>query len=87
MLHRIWRREGERFYAVGDHQWEVEGPLDVSSILGIVTGILRQGQFFETKNFLYRVLAGLWLWMRPVRRHCLKAAGWLRGQIRGGGKS
>lgn len=83
VLHRIWKREKDHFYAVGDHQWEVEGPLEVSCILGAVTGIVRKGRFFSVKNLLYRVLAGLWLWARPVRRYCLRMAGWMRNRIKG----
>ena len=34
VLHRIWKREGDAFFLVGDNQKEIEGPLEASQIKG-----------------------------------------------------
>lgn len=67
VLHRIWKREGERFYFVGDNQKEVEGPLPVQQIRGKLVGFERRGAYVSVKHPVYRLMSALWLWLRPVR--------------------
>lgn len=67
VLHRIWRHREEGFYMVGDNECKTEGPLRRDQIKGILVGIVRKGRYFSSKNLLYRMAAGLWLWLRPVR--------------------
>lgn len=67
VLHRIWRKKGNEFYLVGDNQKEIEGPLREDQMKGILVQIVRKGRRFSTANVLYRFLAGIWLWLRPIR--------------------
>lgn len=67
VLHRIWKREGDEFYFVGDNQKEVEGPLPIQQIRGELVGFERNGTYISVKNPAYRLISALWLWMRPVR--------------------
>lgn len=67
VLHRIWKREGDRFYFVGDNQKEIEGPLSVRQIRGELIGFERRGRYVSVKNPVYRLLSALWLRLRPVR--------------------
>ena len=67
VLHRIWKRKGDQFYLVGDNQKEIEGPLRPDQMKGILVQVIRKRKNFSTGNMLYRILAGIWLWMRPVR--------------------
>lgn len=67
VIHRIWKRRGEKFYLVGDNQREVEGPLRPDQMKGVLVGIVRNGRRFSVENVLYRFLAAVWLWLRPVR--------------------
>lgn len=67
VLHRIWKVDKTGFYMVGDNQKEIEGPLQESQIKGILTEVIRKGRRFSVKNPLYRVLFGIWLWLRPFR--------------------
>lgn len=73
VLHRIWKRQGDRFYLVGDNQKEIEGPLRPDQIKGIMVGMVRKSKKISVKNPIYRVLTGIWLWMRPVRPVVSKA--------------
>ena len=67
VLHRICRHDGKGFYMVGDNESKLEGPLRKEQIKGILVGMIRKGKYFSSGNVIYRVAAGLWLWMRPVR--------------------
>lgn len=68
VLHRIWKRDKNGIYLVGDNQTEIEGPLDPSVIRGVMTALVRKGKVIPTTDFLYRFISGLWLLLRPVRR-------------------
>lgn len=67
VLHRIWKREGDAFFLVGDNQKEIEGPLEASQIKGKMTGILRNGHEISTLNVIYLLYSRIWLWLRPCR--------------------
>lgn len=67
VLHRIWKRKGDRFYLVGDNQKEIEGPLRPDQMKGILVEIIRSGRRISTNNIIYRLLLGIWLCLRPLR--------------------
>ena len=67
VLHRIWKITGDSFYMVGDNQTEIEGPLRADQVRGKLIGVIRNGHFIDVHNPLYRILSGLWLWLRPLR--------------------
>ena len=67
VLHRIWKQKGRQLYMVGDNQKEIEGPLRLDQVRGVLVEIYRRGKHFSVKNPLYRFLSGLWLWLRPLR--------------------
>lgn len=79
VLHRIWKRQGDRFYLVGDNQKEIEGPLRPDQIKGIMVGLVRNGRKISVKNPLYRMYAGIWLVMRPLRPVVSKAVAKIKG--------
>ena len=68
VLHRIARRTEDGFYMVGDNQIKMEGPIACDQIRGFLVGFVRKGTYHTTQERLYRVVAGIWLWLRPVRR-------------------
>lgn len=83
VLHRIWRRKGEKFYLVGDNQREIEGPLYPDQMKGVLVKIVRKGRQFSTKNVFYRFLAALWLWLRSARPFLSRAAAGFKRFLRG----
>jgi hypothetical protein len=83
VLHRVWKRRGNRFYFVGDNQKEVEGPLDEEQIKGILIGLVRNGRSFDVKNPVYGFLSGVWLFLRPIRPILSGAAAWVKRWISG----
>ena len=67
VLHRIWKHKKDGYYMVGDNQCEIEGPLSYEQIKGIMVAVIRKGKRISVKNLWYRLGAGLWLWLRPLR--------------------
>lgn len=78
VLHRICRITEEGFYLVGDNQWEVEGPLRPSQIIGRLVGFSRNGSEISISHPLYRMLSSLWLLLLPVRPVCFRLSAFLR---------
>ncbi len=74
VLHRVWKKREDGFYMVGDNQTEIEGPLRPDQMKGILTGIYRNGRYISTGNLLYRILLGVWLFLRPFRPAISRAA-------------
>lgn len=83
VLHRIWKCREDRFYMVGDNQSEIEGPLKIEQIKGILCQVIRKGRSFSVKNPLYRLAAALWLFLRPFRPVLSKAAARIKKALRG----
>ena len=78
VLHRIWKRQGDEFYLVGDNQSEIEGPLRSVQIKGVLVEIIRKGRCFSVRHPIYRFLAALWLRLRPFRPVLSQAAAWCK---------
>lgn len=83
VLHRLYRKRADGLYLVGDHQTEVEGPVKESQIRGILTAFNRNGRYVPVTNPVYRLLAGGWLLLRPVRRPVLTAGAAVKRLIGG----
>lgn len=67
VLHRVWKRTDEGFCMVGDNQSEIEGPLPPEVVCGVMTAVIRNGRTIRASDPLYRLLAGIWLALRPMR--------------------
>lgn len=68
VLHRVYKVKKDGIYTVGDNQTAIEGPLDGSQVLARMDALERKGKAISTSNIGYRLLTGIWLWLRPVRR-------------------
>ena len=72
---------------VGDNQSAIEGPIFPEQIKGILIGVIRNNKEFSVKNPTYKILSGLWLILRPVRKPISVTAAFfkksvLRGKIK-----
>lgn len=72
VIHRIVRVNGDSVWFCGDHHTEIEGPLPITCIKGKMTEFVRKGKRFSVNNSGYRFLAGLWLFIRPLRPFCIR---------------
>lgn len=84
VLHRIYRRQGDAFYMVGDNQSEIEGPLRADQIRGKLIAWIRNGKRRSVKHPGYRMFFGMWLWMLPLRAPIHKMLAVLRGNTHKG---
>lgn len=82
VLHRVCRTRQEGYYFVGDNQTEVEGPLDSSQLLAIVTKIRRRGRLFSVKHPVYLAVSRTWLFVRPIRHFISRPIGTLWRAVR-----
>lgn len=80
VMHRIYRRSGDKFYMVGDNQSVIEGPLRADQMRGILVEWVRKGRTYSVKNIGYRIFFGLWLWMLPLRDPIHRLLARLRGR-------
>ncbi len=67
VIHRLVRCTDEGFFFAGDHQIAVEGPIEDSAVLGIMTEFVRNGKHYTVHNPIYRLLAAIWLMLLPYR--------------------
>lgn len=82
VLHRLYRKRADGLYLIGDHQTEVEGPVPECQVRGILTAFIRGGRYVKVTNPVYRLLAGVWLLLRPVRHELLTAGAAVKKFIR-----
>lgn len=67
VLHRVYRRQKDGLYMVGDNQTEIEGPLAHSQVRGKMIAVQRNGKSFSTANPFYVIFSRIWLILRPFR--------------------
>lgn len=77
VLHRICRITEDGFYLVGDNQWEIEGPLSSSQIIGKLIAFVRNGKEVSVTHPVYRLLSSFWLLLLPVRPVCFRLSAFL----------
>lgn len=69
VLHRICKVRSNGIYFVGDNQEIVEGPISFGQVRGRLTVFIRKGKRFSSNNIIYKFFAGVWLFLRPIRRY------------------
>lgn len=82
VLHRLCRICKDGYYFTGDNQTAVEGPLQRTQVLAVVTHICRKGRTFSVKHPVYRLLSNIWLTLRPVRPFISRPIGMLWRMLR-----
>ncbi|MBQ7955990.1 MAG: S24/S26 family peptidase [Lachnospiraceae bacterium] len=83
VLHRIWKRRGDDFYFVGDNQTEVEGPLPLTQIKGVMVFLIRKGKEIPVTHPGYVLLTRGWLFLRPFRQPIKKVAKFFKNRKSG----
>ncbi|HWQ71408.1 MAG TPA: S24/S26 family peptidase [Desulfitobacteriaceae bacterium] len=67
VLHRIHHIKAGRIYMLGDIQTWIEGPIEDENVVAVVKAFVRKGKYISCHNFIYKLVTGLWLVLRPVR--------------------
>ena len=78
VLHRIFKIRRDGYYMMGDHQIDLEGPIEDDAIFAIVTEVERNGRWISADAFYWKFACGLWRMLYPIR----KLAYWLIRAIR-----
>lgn len=79
-LHRVWKVKNKDVYFVGDSQVEVEGPVPMNMIYGTMCGYVRKGKEHSVTEPIYRLVYGLWLFLRPERTRIVALVSKLKGK-------
>lgn len=73
VMHRIVRRDKlGKYFAVGDAQTEIEGPIDENAVFGLVTDACRKGKWIKKGDFWWDFFAGPWLRVIKIRPVLMK---------------
>ena len=68
VLHRVIKVKESKLYFVGDNQTEIEGPIDPSQVLGIMSSFIHKKTKYSVSNPLYCLSWQIWLIMLPLRK-------------------
>lgn len=74
VLHRIVKVCSDGYTLCGDNTWQMEPGIRDDQILGVMTGVIRNGKKTDVSSPAYRTAVGLWWAIYPIRAALL----WLR---------
>lgn len=75
ILHRVCRITHQGFYALGDAQMLIEGPLDPGCVFGRVTAIRRKGKSLSHGSIWWEFFEHIWIRMIPCRHTLMRLYG------------
>lgn len=67
VMHRVYKKEKDCFYIIGDAQQWIEGPLFPEQLIAIVTKVIREGREISCNNLIWKFLSHFWLNLRRFR--------------------
>ena len=68
VLHRIYKNNPDGYYMMGDHLYDLEGPIESNAIFAVVTEIERNGRWISAETFSWKTASSLWRMLHPVRK-------------------
>ena len=68
VLHRVMKVRDGSVWLCGDNQFDTEGPLPESCILGVMTARIRNGKCIETSSLPWRAWSTVWRAALPARK-------------------
>ncbi|MCF8219361.1 MAG: S24/S26 family peptidase [Bacteroidales bacterium] len=77
IIHRVYKRENQRFFIIGDAQRKIEGPFYPDNLIGIVCTIWRNDKQINMNGFIWKSLVKLWIFLIPLRPSILKTKRYL----------
>ena len=72
VLHRILKVRENDYVICGDNRWNKEYGITDRHIIGILTGVIRDGQEIPVTSRKYRIYVHLWCDLFPVRAFILR---------------
>lgn len=82
VLHRILKVRDNDYVICGDNRYCKETGITDRHIIGILTGVIRNGKEISTKSLRLRLYAHLWCDFFPLRVFILKGKNFLKRKLR-----
>ena len=83
ILHRVYKKENNIFYMVGDAQRWIEGPLNPEQLIAVVEVVKRKDREISCNNKMWKLLVLVWMNIIPVRPVILKVLRGIRKVFKG----
>lgn len=82
VLHRILQVRENDYVICGDNRWKREYGITDRHIIGVLTGIVRNGKTIPVTNRLYRLYVHVWCDLFPVRALVIRVIMKLKREMR-----
>ena len=67
VLHRVIGADDDGYVLCGDGQWKQEYGITDDMVVALMSGFYHRGKRYAISNFLYRIYAGVWMAILPLR--------------------
>lgn len=82
VLHRILNVRENDYVICGDNRWNKEYGITDRHIIGILTGVIRDGQEIPVTSRIYRIYVHLWCDLFPVRAFILRVCQFVKRRLK-----
>ena len=82
VLHRILKEKKNDYVICGDNRWNKEYGITDRHIIGILTGVIRDGQEIPVTSRKYRIYVHLWCDLFPVRAFILRVCQFVKRRLK-----
>lgn len=78
VLHRILKVRKDDYIICGDNRWKKEYGITDRHIIGVLTGVVRNGKTISVNNRMYRLYVHLWCDFFCIRAFILRTKNYLK---------
>ena len=82
VLHRILKVRKEDYVICGDNRCNKETGITDKHIVGVLTGVIRNGKRISMNSFSLRLYAHLWCDFFPIRAFILKVKSYMKRRLK-----
>ena len=82
VLHRILKVREKDYVICGDNRWQKETGITDRHIIGVLTGIIRNGKEISVQDGKYQIYVHLWCDFFPVRAFILRTRNFLKRRFK-----
>ena len=82
VLHRILKVRKNDYVICGDNRWNPETKISDRHIIGVLTGIIRDGKEIPLSSVKYRMYVHLWCDCFPVRAFIIRGKHYLKRRLK-----
>lgn len=82
VLHRILKVRENDYVICGDNRWNKEYGITDRHIIGILTGVIRDGQEIPVTSRKYRIYVHLWCDLFPLRAFILRVCQFVKRRLK-----